>query len=73
MTKVADRARGHLDAARIAAKSGAALASVLPAAVAPAYLKLMTKPAFDPFATRADLPVWRKQLAILGANIRGKI
>lgn len=71
--KVASRARAHLDTARKSAKPGAALASVLPAAVSPAYLKLMTKPGFDPFTMRADLPVWRKQLAMLRANIRGRI
>ena len=71
--KIADRAREHLDAARGATKPGRALAALLPAATVPAYLKLMTKPAFEPFVTPAELPLYRRQLAMLAAAMRGRV
>jgi len=71
--KIADRAREHLDAAAALPKPGRALAALLPAATVPAYLKLMTKPAFAPFVTPADLPLYRRQLAMLGAAMRGRV
>ncbi len=73
MGEVAARARAHLDAARAFAKPGTALAAVMPAATAPLYLKLLTAPAFDPFVTRAELPLYRRQLAMLHARLRGQV
>ncbi len=73
MAEVAKQARGHFDAARAFAKPGNALASVLPAATVPAYLKQMGKPGFDPFVTRAELPLYRRQLSMLRASLRGHI
>jgi phytoene synthase len=73
MAAVAERARHHFDAARAFAKPGGAFASVLPAATVPAYLKQMAGPGFDPFVTRAELPLYRRQLSMLRANLRGHI
>ena len=73
MAGVAAQARGHFDAARAFAKPGNALASVLPAATVPTYLKQMAKPGFDPFVTRAELPLYRRQLSMLCARLRGQI
>ena len=61
-------------AARAFAKPGGkALAAVLPAATGSAYLKAMAKPGFDPFVTPAELPLWRRQVSMLGASLRGRI
>lgn len=73
MAGVAERARFHFEAARTLAKPGAAFAGVLPAATVPAYLKQMAKPDFDPFVTRAELPLYRRQWSMLRANLRGHI
>lgn len=73
MATLASRAREHLTAARTLAKPERGLAALLPAATSPAYLKLVTRPGFDPFATRAELPLYRRQLAMLIAAMRGRI
>lgn len=73
MAAVAERAHFHFEAARAFAKPGEAFASVLPAATVPAYLKQMTKRNFDPFVTRAELPLYRRQLSMLRARVRGQI
>ena len=70
---IAARARDHLKSARAMAGPGDALAAVLPAATVPAYLRQMTKPGFDPFTTPADLPLYRRQLAMLRASLRGQL
>ncbi len=73
MDVVAARARLHLAAARSHGRPGAGLAAVLPAATVPAYLKLITRPGFDPFTMPAELPLYRRQLSLLGASLRGRI
>lgn len=74
MARLVSRANAHLDAARAFERPGGkALAAVLPAATAPAYLKTMARPDFDPFRTPAELPVWRRQLSLLGASLRGHV
>jgi phytoene synthase len=73
MAGVAGRAQLHFDAARAFAKPGGAFASVLPAATVPAYLGQMAGPGFDPFVTRAELPLYRRQLSMLRAKLRGHI
>lgn len=73
MSEIAARARAHLEAARAFAKPGPGLAAVLPAATVPGYLKLMSAPDFDPFVTRAELPLYRRQLAMVGARLRGQV
>ncbi len=70
---VAKSARAHLDKAQALAKSAAALPAYLPAATAPLYLKRMTAPDFDCFHHAADVPLFRRQLAMLRATWRGRI
>lgn len=73
MATLASRAREHLKAARSFAKPERGLAALLPAATSPAYLKLVTRPGFGSFAVRAELPLYRRQLAMLVAAMRGRI
>jgi phytoene synthase len=69
---VSQRARNHLTNARRVAKPEKSLAAFLPASTVPAYLKLMTKRDFNPFRDRADIPMYRRQLAMLRASFRGR-
>ncbi len=62
MRKIAARASEKLAAARRISIPASSISALLPAATAPAYLKLVTKPDFDPFRDRAELPLWRRQL-----------
>lgn len=71
--KIAMRTRERLEAARQISMPKKSLPAVLPAALVPAYLKLMTKSDFDPFRMPAELPLWRRQFALLRASMRGKI
>lgn len=66
------RVRGHLEAARtaMARVQRPARAAFLPMALCPAYLGLMERPSYDPFATRIDLPQWRKQWILWRASRR---
>jgi phytoene/squalene synthetase len=50
-----------------------ALAAFLPAALVPLKLKRLTAARFDPFRHKADLPVHRRQLALLAAALRGRL
>jgi phytoene/squalene synthetase len=68
---VADRARSHLAKMRNL-KSGNALPALMPAATVPFYLKLMTKRDFNPFRDRTDIPMHRRQIAMLAASLRGR-
>jgi phytoene synthase len=56
-------ARAHLDRARALPKPGPALPAFLPASLVPLYLRNPQK----------DVPLYRKQLALLAANLRGRI
>jgi phytoene synthase len=70
---LADAARTHLIKARGLAKPGAALPAFLPAATAALYLKRVTAPDFDAFHDPVDVPLYRRQLAMLRANWRGRL
>jgi phytoene synthase len=70
---IAARAREHLAKARRMPKPGTALAAFLPAALVPGYIRLVAKPAFDPFKTPAEVPVYRRQLALLRASLRARV
>ena len=59
--EIARVARTHLAAARRLAKPREALPAFLPASLVPLYLK------------RSDAPLWRRQIALLGASVRGQI
>ncbi|MGP8233383.1 MAG: squalene/phytoene synthase family protein, partial [Methylovirgula sp.] len=43
------------------ARAGAAAPVFLPAALCELYLRQMEKPGYDPLATPADVPQWRRQ------------
>jgi len=73
MTKISVHAKEKLAIARRHSIPAQAFPAVLAAATSQAYLKQVTKPGFDPFRHRAELPLWRRQLAMMGANMRGKI
>jgi phytoene synthase len=70
---VAKAARAHLAKARALPKPGAALPAFLPAATAPLYLKRMTATEFDVFHDAVEVPLFRRQFAMLRATWRGRI
>jgi phytoene synthase len=63
--QVALKARDHFLAARRAPKPGPALAAVLPAALVPVYLRKL--------ANGRDVPIHRKQMALLSAAMRKRL
>ncbi|HEV2562702.1 MAG TPA: phytoene/squalene synthase family protein [Rhizomicrobium sp.] len=71
--KIAAHAAQRLEAARALSRSRRVLPALLPATLVPGYLKLVTKPDFDPFRDLAELPLWRRQLAMMVASVRGRI
>ena len=73
VTLGAARAREHFDAARKLIVSRAHLPPLLPAALIPLYLRRLTVPGFNPFRDTTDVPAYRRQLAMLGAMLRGCI
>jgi phytoene/squalene synthetase len=62
-TAAVNDARAHLAQARRAPRPGAALPAFLPAALVPLYLR-------DP---RREVPIHRRQLALLGSALRGRV
>lgn len=73
MKKIAGHAQGKLALALRFSIAPSAMPAALPAATVPAYLRQVTKPGFDPFRHRADLPLWRRQFAMMLANRRRRI
>ena len=59
------RARGYFLAARRAPRPGAALPAILPAALVPVYLRNLGKP--------RDVPIHRRQIALLAAAMKGRL
>ncbi len=49
------------------------LPALLPAALVPAYLRVLTRPGFDPFRGAGDVAPHRRQLAMAGALLRGRV
>jgi len=76
LKRVMDRlgrvAREHIRSARGEA-AGTSLAAALPAALAPLYLKRVTRAAFDPFRDESAVPLFRRQLALLQAAMFGRL
>ena len=72
MAQLSLRAQNHLGSARAFGRPKRALPAFLPVALAPGYLKLMTRPGFDPFRDPAQVAQPRKQWALLAAATRGK-
>lgn len=69
---IADAARTHLANTKHLPKPRKALAAVMPAAAVPAYMKIMTKRDFNPFRDRTEIPMHRRQLAMLRVSLRGR-
>jgi phytoene synthase len=73
IAKLASAAREHLAAARALPKLGNALPAFLPASTASLYLKRVTASDFDAFKMPVDIPLYRRQFAMLRASWRGRI
>jgi phytoene synthase len=61
--QLALRARAHFLAARNGARPGRGLAALLPAALVPVYLKKLGR----------EVPIHRRQMALLGAAMKGRL
>jgi phytoene synthase len=48
----------------------AAMPALLPAALVPGYLAVMSRPDYDPFRTPVEVPQWRRQWALWRAARR---
>jgi phytoene synthase len=70
---IAQQGRMHLRAVASMHVGRSFLPALLPATLTPLYLKRMTGRGFDPFRDVTDVPVYRRQLAMLSAMLRGKI
>jgi phytoene synthase len=70
---VAGRAREHLGIAHQTLVPRAFLPALLPASIVPLYLKMLTRPSFNPFRHPTDIPVHRRQLAMLRAMLRRRL
>jgi phytoene synthase len=76
MPRLIDQVARHAEAHFTAARQGMArrlLTALLPAAVVPEYLRGVTRSGFDPFRDPADVPHYRRQLAMAGALLRGRL
>lgn len=73
MRWMAERAGARLASARRRPRPKKCVAAVLPVVLVPLYLKRMTKPWFDPFRMRADVPLARRQWTLLHYALRGRI
>jgi phytoene/squalene synthetase len=67
--QMALKARDHFLAARKEKKPGAALAAILPAALVPVYVRKITRPKFG----GRDVPIHRRQMALLTAAMRKRL
>jgi phytoene synthase len=65
MRQVAQRARDHFEAACRAPRPGAALPAILPAALVPVYLRKLE--------TGRDVPIHRRQMALLAAAMKKRL
>ena len=73
IARIADAARAHLAKARALPKPGRTLPAFLPAAPTSLYLKRVTAPGFDAFKDAVEIPLYRRQFAMLRASWRGAI
>ena len=71
--ETAEAARAHLRAARAIATPRKFLPALMPAALLPLYLKALTKTGFHPFRDVVDVPVYRRQLSMLFAVMKGRL
>ena len=73
VARAADIARTHLHAARSTPIPRAILPAFLPASMVPLYLSAVTRRGLDLFRHATEVPVYRRQLALLGAMARGRV
>jgi phytoene synthase len=73
INQTAIHARDRYNAGRALPRPKQALTAFLPATLVPLYLRRVTRRWFDPFRHAADVPIHRRQIALLGASVRGKI
>jgi len=70
---MAEASRAHLRAAREISTPRRFLAALLPAVLVPLHLKVLTKAGFNPFRDAVDVPIYRRQLVMLRAMMRGRL
>jgi phytoene synthase len=73
INQTAIHARDRFWKARGMARPKVALPAFLHATLVPLYLRRMTRRWFDPFHHSPDVPLPRRQMALLGASVRGRI
>ena len=73
IARMAARAREHLKFAQRTPIPRAVLPALLPAALVRIYLNVMTRAQFNPFRDSTEVPVHRRQLAMLGAMVRRRL
>ena len=72
-SRMAGAARTHLGAAREMPTPRKFLPALLPAVLVPLYLKPMTEAGFNPFRDIVEVPIYRRQLAMLRASVHGRL
>ena len=73
IVSAAQRAREHWQTTRSVAVPRLGLPALLPDCLVPLYLKRVTRPGFNPFRDTTDVPVYRRQLAMLAVTLRGSL
>jgi phytoene synthase len=73
ITMIAKAALAHHAAARSRPKSGRTLAAVLPASLVPLYATRLSEAPEDMARAFADVPLYRRQWAMLRAAVRGRV
>ncbi|MGB8364754.1 MAG: phytoene/squalene synthase family protein [Rhizomicrobium sp.] len=70
---IVERARAHYDAARSLPRPGHAFPAVMPAALVPLYAKRLLRKGGDILRDTSDVPLYRRQMAMLRAAITGHV
>ncbi len=70
---IVERARAHYDAARSLPRPGHAFPAVMPAALVPLYAKSLLRAGSNALGGVIDVPLYRRQLAMLRAAITGHV
>jgi phytoene synthase len=73
INQTAIHARDRLAKARAMPRPKRALPAFLSTTLVPMYLRRVTRRWFDPFQHSAEVPLHRRQMALLGASVRGRI
>lgn len=73
ITQVALAARAHMKTAKKHKLAARTLPALMPASLAPLYLSAVTARGFQPFHSAPDVPLYRRQIAMMGAAIRGRV